>query len=179
MKEPALQKKLIASAIALAVLVVSGCASNAPVEGKQLTLDEQAKIEASNALAQISQSTVSAINAQSELALSADAKLRRESNYRKRFLTQKVDYDFYGDVEQILQDVSNNYNYTFKKVGNRPVGGVLVNVFSKNISGVDLLKSVAHSDPGQRIDVRLTDAEIILYYKEAANTSLKRLSQQE
>lgn len=173
-----LHKKLSMSGLVVCLLMLGGCASTKTADVQPLSLDEQAKIEASNALAQISQSTVAATNAQSELALSADAKVRRESNYRKRFLTQKVDYDFYGDVEQILGDVANNYNYTFKTVGQRPVGGVLVNVFRKNITGVDLLQSIAHADPGQRIDVRLTDAEIIVYYKEASNTSLKRLSQQ-
>lgn len=169
-------KKLGVVAALVAAGLMTGCASwfNSNPEPTDMATAERNALQST--LAKIDDATVGAVNAQRELVLSADARVRRESNFRKRFLTDRVNYDFYGDVEQILVDIANTYNYTFKKVGPRPVGGVLVNVYAKNMSGVDLLSSVAHADTGQRIDVRLTDSEIVLYYKEPTNTSIQRLT---
>lgn len=168
-----MKKALSTIAVVCASSLFAGCAT------PEKALPELSSLEKSEmklTLDLLNESTVMAVNAQRELALSADARVRRESNFRKRFLTDKVDYNFYGDASQILSDVANTYDYSFKEYGNKPIGGVLVNVLVKNMSGVDLIKAIAYADPGQRIDVRLTDSEIIIYYKETSNTSIKRLS---
>ena len=81
------------------LLALAGCASS-PSKSEQpqaeTPMTEQQQID--SVLKKIDQSTVLAVNAQRELAMTADAKVAHEALLRKRMLTDVVDFDFFGDV---------------------------------------------------------------------------------
>lgn len=139
-------------------IAVAGCSSNTPPSS--FSEDQEIKM----VMNRLDEKAVLAVNAQRELALAADAKVRRESNNRQKFLTDRITYDFYGDIEQVLGDFANTYDYSFKTRGNRPIEGVLVNVVAKDRPALDVLKQIGNASP--YVDIRLTDADIILYYKD-------------
>jgi hypothetical protein len=104
-----------------------------------------------------------AINAQRELAMAADAKNQNALARRQRLLTDVVSYDFYGDVETLLRDISTKYEYRLEIFGKRPPGGVVTNVYVKNKSVLDVLKNVGYATPFY--DIKLNPEAIELHYK--------------
>lgn len=154
-------------ALVLLVLAnaIAGCSNTSPPSSSE---DPEIK----SILGKLDEKAAGAVNAQRELALAADAKVRRESNNRSKFLTDRITYDFYGDVEQILSDLANTYSYAFKIRGTRPPEGVLINVVAKNRPAMDVLKQIGYASPV--IDIRLTDGEIVLYYKDEIRTRRAR-----
>lgn len=142
------------------LFVVAGCTTTAQQEQAKYQNEKDIK----DVLVSLDRGTELAVNAQRELALTADAKVRRESDYRKRIVTDKISMDFYGDVEQVVGRLANTYNFDFQVMGKKPVDGVVVNVFAKQRPALDVLKQIAYSSP--MVDIRVTDSQIILYYKE-------------
>lgn len=156
-----MNKSSLIAATVLAVFV-SGCATNQGDKNKAASFE--AERTSQQILADLDRSADSAINAQRELALAQDAKVRRQSDLRKKFLTDKSSLNFTGDVEQVLKMMAEQYEYDFIRLGQRPADGVVVSVYANNRPTVDLLKFIAYNSP--LIDVRLTDSQIILYYKD-------------
>lgn len=104
-----------------------------------------------------------AVNAQRELAMTADAKRQTEMSRRQRLLTDVVSYDSYADVETILRDISTKYGYKLEVFGKRPAGGVPVNVYVQNRPVLDVLKFIGYSTPF--FDIKLNPDAIELHYK--------------
>ncbi|WP_454727675.1 MULTISPECIES: DotD/TraH family lipoprotein [Cupriavidus] len=104
-----------------------------------------------------------AVNAQRELAMAADAKNQNALVRRQRLLTDVVSYDFYGDVETVLKDITNKYDYKLEVYGKRPPGGVVTSVYVKNKSVLDVLKNIGYATPF--FDIKLNPDAIELHYK--------------
>lgn len=147
--------------VAIATLL-GGCAAQQPQQ--QATSEEQ---QIGAALARIGDATALAANAQRELAMTADAKVARESLLRQRMLSDVADYDFYGDVEDILREIAMKYAYDFSIYGKRPPERTNVNVFVKKKPVLEVLKQIGYQKTGI-LDVRLTKSAIELHYKERA-----------
>lgn len=144
----------------IVVGILSGCAT-APA--KQASVPSQQE-QMQAVLAQISESTVMAVNAQRELALTSDAKAQQTIAARQRILTDRVSYDFYGDVETFMRDVAVKYGYSFVTFGKRPPEGVNTNVFVKNKPVVDVLRQVGVT-LNPVLDVVVTKDTFELHYK--------------
>lgn len=151
---------------AVLALLLAGCATTGQQSSASApTASEEQQTNA--VLAKIGDATALAVNAQRELAMTADAKVARESLLRQRLLTDAVDYDFYGDVEDILREIALKYAYDFSVYGSRPPERVNVNVFVKKKPVVDVLKQIGYQSTAV-LDVKLTKAAIELHYKPQA-----------
>lgn len=148
--------KYIGKLCLLTAVLLSGCAS----VPKQSSEEEAT----ADVLRQISDATTLAVNAQRELALTADSKVTREALRRKRMLTDVVSYDFYGDVEDILRQIAQRYDYGFEIYGSRPPERVNVNVFVTKRPVIEVLKHIGYQS-NQWLDVKVTKERIELHYK--------------
>lgn len=137
---------------------VAGCAVNNQVK---TTPEEQRRTEIE---AQISDSLSLAVNAQRQLAMTRDADVQQRAVARQRLLTDRVSYDFYGDVEQILGDIASKYGYQLKVFGQRPPEHVNVNIFVKGMPVVEVLRYIGQT-AGDWLDVRVSAGVIALTYK--------------
>lgn len=161
-KGDCMKQRLVLTLCAVLTGALVGCATTQPQP--QVTTEEQ---QVGSVLAKISESTVLAVNAQRELSMTADAKVARESLLRQRLLTDVVDYDFYGDVEDILRDISMRYAYDFSIYGKRPPERMNVNVFVKKKPVIEVLKQIGYQSTNI-LDVKLTKTAIELHYKQQA-----------
>lgn len=137
------------------LFAVSACTNTGPVT------DEQ-KVE--RVLEKLNESSEQAVAAQRELALTADAKNIRELSLRKRLLTDTINFDFYGDVEDILKEVAIKYGYGFEIYGKRPPQRVNVNVFVKRKPVIEVLKQIGYAET-ERLDIVVKRDVIELHYK--------------
>lgn len=147
---------LIGAVTVAALSVLAGCATPPPPP----TTEEQQIAEVLN---RMNDATALAVNAQRELALTADAKIARESLLRQRLLTDVVSYDFYGDVETIVREIATKYSYEFATYGKRPAGGVMVNVFVNKRPALDVLKHIGYQSTAW-LDIKLKKDVIELHY---------------
>lgn len=147
--------RIVATAILASSLVA--CA----VPQKELTSEEQRRAAVA---AQIADSLSLAVNAQRELAMTQDADVQRRVMSRDRLLTDRVSYDFYGDVETILGEIAGKYGYDLKVYGKRPPEHVNVNVFVQKMQVVEVLKFVGMT-AGYWIDIKIAPGAIELTYK--------------
>jgi hypothetical protein len=118
----------------------------------------------------LTDATASAVNAQRELALTADAKVQRELTQRQRLLTDRVSYDFYGDVEDLLREIASKYGCEFEIYGNRPPEHVNVNVFVSKKPVMEVLKQVGYTstnwlDIAVKRDANHLPFKLELHYK--------------
>lgn len=145
------------SAIAVATLVLAaGCAQSPTTE----TPEAQ---QTAAVLAKLDGYASVAVNAQRELAMATDAKNQNALVRRQRLLTDVVNYDFYGDVETVLRDITNKYDYKLEVYGKRPPGGVVTSVYVKNKPVLDVLKNIGYATPF--FDIKLNPDTIELHYK--------------
>lgn len=157
-------RKLGVVALAVSALSVMGCSATKQVSS-QASDSETGQMNM--VLAKISESTSLAVNAQRELALTADAKVAREALMRQRLLTDVVDYDFFGDVEDILREIATKYAYDFEIYGKRPPERMNVNVFVKKRPVVEVLKQIGYQATST-MDIKVTKTAIELHYKQRA-----------
>jgi hypothetical protein len=151
-------KWLATGAALTAAVMLVGCAN---LNQKQIT-DEQKhhdQIEGD-----ISNSLSQAVTAQRELAMTRDASVQQRAQSRTRLLTDRVNYDFYGDVETIVDDIATKYGYDFRVFGRRPPEHVNVNVLVKQMPVLDVLRYVGQT-AGDFIDIHVTQSAIELTYK--------------
>lgn len=139
---------------------LTGCATTTK-EGAQVAPSEEQQV--ASVLQRINDATVLAVNAQRELAMTADAKVAKEAALRQRLLSDLVSYDFYGDVEDILRDIAMKYAYDFEVYGKRPPERVNVNVFVSKKPVIEVLKQIGYQSGW--MDVKLTKSAIELHYK--------------
>ncbi|MCA8197388.1 DotD/TraH family lipoprotein [Burkholderia vietnamiensis] len=147
------------------VALMTGCALD---NHAALTPDEQRRL---NIDGEISDSLSLAVNAQRELALTRDANVQQRATARSRLLTDRVSYDFYGDVEKIVSDIAYKYGYDFKVYGQRPPEHVNVNIFVKKMRAVDVLQYVGQTATDW-IDIRIDPGVISLTYKKPGNAGV-------
>lgn len=148
-------------AVTLVSAMLAGCgATQAPVH---LSVTEED--QTNTILTKISESTALAVNAQRELALTSDAKASRENLMRQRLLIDVVNYDFFGDVEDILREIALKYAYDLEIYGKRPPERVNVNVFVKKRPVVDVLKQIGFQATNI-MDIKITRTSIELHYKQ-------------
>jgi len=142
---------------ALGAIALAGCAA------PQLppTTEEARRIEID---AEISDSLSLATNAQRELAMTMDAGVQRQATTRQRLMTDRVSYDFYGDVEKIVGDIASKYGFELRISGKRPPDHVNVNVFVQKMPVLDVLRFVG-TTAGYWLDIRITPGVIELNYK--------------
>lgn len=117
--------------------LISGCVSKVP-----LSKDVSDETQIAQILQTISDSSKVAVNAQRDLALTVDSKVQREMTMRQRLISDRVTYDFYGDVEMIVGEIASKYGYDFLVFGKRPPEGVPINVFIKDRPVLDVLKNI-------------------------------------
>lgn len=144
--------------------VLAGCATH-PAQQAQTADDQQL----GDVMSKISEATTLAVDAQRELAMTADAKVAHDAILRKRLLSDVVNFDFYGDIEDIVREIAMKYAYTFSVYGKRPPERVNVNVYVKKMPVIEVLKQIAYQSP--LVDIKLTDTAIEIHYKEAAGIS--------
>ncbi|CAE6793948.1 hypothetical protein R70006_04981 [Paraburkholderia domus] len=149
---------LRAVALLATVLAVGGCAMQQP---KPMTTDEQRR---DLVLSKLDAATQLAVNAQRELAMTADAQAQNQVVARQRLLTDRVSYDFYGDVEKILGDIAAKYNYDFKVFGKRPPDRVNVNVYVNKMPVLEVLRYIG-TTASFWLDVSVKPGVIELTYK--------------
>ncbi|TKC90127.1 hypothetical protein FAZ69_08225 [Trinickia terrae] len=149
-------------AVLAALVAVSGCANQNQVKA---TPDEQRRTEIE---AQISDSLSLAVNAQRELAMTRDADVQQRAVSRTRLLTDRVSYDFYGDVEQIVGDIASKYGYELKVYGQRPPEHVNVNVYVNKMPVLEVLRYVGQT-AGDWLDLRVSAGVIELTYKKPSH----------
>jgi len=113
-------------------------------------------------LQQINDSTTLAVNAQRELALTADSKLTSQALQRRRLLTDVISLDFYGDVEDILRDIALRYGFGFDVYGERPPERVPINVFVTKRPVLEVLRTIGYQ---YGLDVKVSKDRIELHYK--------------
>lgn len=113
-------------------------------------------------LKRINDGTAQAVQAQQELALTAESKVERTQVNRQRLFTDVISMDFYGDVEDVLAQIARNYDYEFATYGRRPAEGALVNVFVTRKPAIEVLKNVGYQT--KWFDVKLTKTAIELHY---------------
>jgi hypothetical protein len=113
---------------------------------------------------QIADSLSLAVNAQRELALTRDSSIQAHVQERTRLLSDRVSYDFYGDVEQIVRDIATKYGYDFKVYGQRPPEHVNVNIFVKKMPVTEVLKYVG-TTANYWLDIHVSSTAIELIYK--------------
>lgn len=142
-----------------APVLLMGCQA-LPVAVPPTSAEQQIQL----AMDKITESTSMAVNAQRELAMTADAKSQRDISLRKRLLTDIVSYDFYGDVENIVREIATKYGYQFSTYGKRPPEGVITNVFVTKRSVVDVLKQIGVT-LNATLDLNVTRDAIELHYK--------------
>lgn len=140
--------------------ILTGCQTVA--DKPAVAASQQEQMQA--VLAQINDSTVLAVNAQRELALTSDAKTQQTIAARKRILTDRVSYDYFGDVDTFVRDVATKYGYDFLTFGKRPPEGVITNVFVKNRPVVDVLRQVGET-LNATLDLRVTKEAFEIHYK--------------
>jgi hypothetical protein len=144
------------------ILTVSAAVSGCAVQNQtKATPEEQRRTEID---ADISDSLSLAVNAQRELAMTRDADVQQRALSRTRLLTDRVSYDFYGDVEKIVGDIANKYGYTLKIYGQRPPEHVNVNIYVKRMPVVEVLRYVGQT-AGDWLDLRVSAGVIELTYK--------------
>ncbi|HEP6430545.1 TPA: DotD/TraH family lipoprotein [Burkholderia cenocepacia] len=146
-----------ALSVVAAIAALSGCAVQPPAP----TTEEQRRLDV---LTRLDQATALAVNAQRELAMTADASVQRQATERTRLLTDKVSYDFYGDVEELLADIASKYGYAFKVFGKRPPDRVNVNVYVKKMPVLEVLRYVGNT-ASSWLDVAVKPGVIELTYK--------------
>jgi hypothetical protein len=126
---------------AIGVLLVSlgstGC--------NQLPQKDEAKQAQFNVLKQISDATAVAVDAQRDLAMAAEGKQERTERTRKSILTDQVSYDFYGNVEDIVREIANRYQYRFEVYGKVPPEKVMTNVFVTRKPAIEVLKQIGYT----------------------------------
>lgn len=161
--------KLNPIVLAWLAALVAGCMTTQPAVRQEAQAAAPLTEEQQTAavLARIGDATTLAVNAQRDLAMTADAKVARESMLRQRLLTDSADYDFYGDVEDILREIATKYAYDFNVYGRRPPERHNVNVFVKNRPVIEILKQIGYQST-HILDVKLTKAAIELHYKPQA-----------
>lgn len=157
-----MKQKFVVVFSATMAAMLAGCVTTQTQQ--PVTTEEQ---QVSVVLAKISESTALAVNAQRELAMTADAKVARESLLRQRLLTDVVDYDFYGDVEDIVREIAMKYAYDFSVYSRRPPERLNVNVFVKKKPVIEVLKQIGYQATSV-LDVKLTKSAIELHYKPQA-----------
>lgn len=141
-------------------LVVMGLGAGCAPVPTSVETDEQ---QTAAVLDKLSGYVEVAVNAQRELAMTADAKAQNAMARRQRLLTDVVSYDFYGDIETILNDIANKYDYKLDVFGKRPAGNVVVNVYVQKKPVLDVLKYIGYSTPF--FDIKLGQGVIELHYK--------------
>ena len=149
------QRFTLALVVSATLAVISGCVSHPKAS-------EDAQV--SEVLSQINASTAVAVNAQREMALTEGASAVHEAAQRQRLLSDKVSYDFYGDVEDLLRQLALRYHYQFDVYGKRPPERVNVNIYMVKKPAVELLKQIGYQSTAW-LDVKLTSTEIELHYK--------------
>jgi len=145
--------------LVVGVVGLGGCASR-PLEKSVPSQSEQELL----IMQKISDASVLAVNAQRELALTSDSKLQKEIALRRRLLTDVVNYDYYGDVEGILKDISDKYGYVFSVYGKKPPEGVNVNIYVSKKPVIEVLKQIGYTSNAV-LDINLTRDVIELHYK--------------
>lgn len=143
----------------LVVIIISGCAS--AEKTTQHVSDDQ---RTADAIEQINQSTAIAVEAQKELAMTADAKVQGEFAQRKRLLTDVVSYDFYGDVEDILKRIAVQYGYEFAIYGKTPPERVNANIYILKKPVLEVIKQIGYTST-DFLDIVVKRDVIELHYK--------------
>jgi len=138
-------------------MLLAGCAN---MQSQQERPSEQKEVSA--VLQKIDANMALAVDAQRELAMTADAKGDREQLNRKRIFDDVVSKDFYGDVEDLLREMAAQYDYGFNVYGPRPQEGVLINVFVTKKPAIEILKHIGYQT--KWLDVKLTKTSIELHY---------------
>lgn len=154
-----MKKSMHGLILSAAASVLAGCTST-PLNHEPPAEDQQVSV----ILQKINDATAMAINAQQELALTADAKSQHDMALRRRLLTDVVSYDFFGDVELILKEISTKYGYDFASYGKRPPEGVNVNVFVVKKPVIEVLKQIGNTKTSV-LDINLKREAIELHYK--------------
>lgn len=155
-----MNRRLIETVGMMLVVCLAGCATTTKETSPAASSEEQ---QVTSVLQRINDATALAANAQRELAMTADAKVAKEAAMRQRLLTDAVNYDFYGDVEDILRDIATKYAYDFEVYGKRPPERVNVSVFVSKKPVIEVLKQIGYQSGW--LDVKLTKSAIELYYK--------------
>ncbi|MDK2123867.1 DotD/TraH family lipoprotein [Parachitinimonas caeni] len=108
-----------------------------------------------------------AVDAQRELTAAAYARLEQDAKAAERLSTDRISLDFVGELETMLTSLANKYSYELVVLGKRPPQQVLVNVYVKDRSVIDILKNVGLQVDAMA-DVRLDRSarRIELIYKE-------------
>ena len=152
---------VVGACAGLAAVVLSGCA--APVA--KVTSEDQRRETVLNALNDASKA---AVNAQRELALTSDAAVQRQATARQRLLSDRVSYDFYGDVEEVVGDIARKYGYDLRVAGKRPPERVNVNVFVTKMPVTEVLRYIG-TTANVFLDLSVKPGVIELTYKSKAS----------
>lgn len=147
----------LTSASILAALLLVGCAITPTTPTPEVA-------DKDSVIALINESTQSAVNAQRELAMVADASVQQQMTQRKRLLTDVIDMDTYGDVEAIVGDIAAKYGYDFKVYGKRPPEGVNANILVTKRSVIEVLKHIGYTST-YFLDIVVKRDEIQIHYK--------------
>lgn len=147
----------------LLIVVAGALAGCALQKNEPMTSVEARRVDILNRLDAASSL---AVNAQREFAMTNDGRVQRQMAERKRLLTDEVSYDFYGDVEEILRDISTKYGYELKVYGRRPAERVNVNVYVKKMPVIEVLRYIGMT-AGDWLDVSVKQGVIALTYKSA------------
>ncbi len=152
-------RKLGRRAALCAVLaqLVAGCAQ------QPISVDSEEQ-QVANVLDKLSGYASTAVNAQRELAMTADAKVQNAAARRNRLLSDLVSYDFYGNVELIVRDIADKYGYKLEVYGKPPPGNVITSVYVQKRAVLDVLKYIGYTST-QFIDINVKPDTIELHYK--------------
>lgn len=142
---------------AVATVMLGGCVTPPP----KLTSEDERRDAILTAL---NDASTLAVNAQRELAMTSDASVQRQATARQRLLSDRVSYDFYGDVEEVVGDIAGKYGYELRVTGKRPPDRVNVNVFVKKMSVVEVLRYIG-TTAGFWLDLSVKPGVIELAYK--------------
>lgn len=145
----------------LFILALSACATD-----KHDVPDTPDDKKITSILDQLNETTRDAVNAQRELAMTADAKVQRDQAARRRLLSDVVSYDFYGNVEELLRDIARKYGYEFEVYGARPPEMVNTNIFVQRRQVLDVLKQIGYTE-NTFLDIVVAKNVIELHYKKA------------
>ena len=153
-----MRSNLLVSLVALALV---GCSTSPRVQEDAATSEE---MKIAQVIAQMNESTLVAVEAQRDLALTADAKTQHNLLLKKRLLTDVVSYDFYGNVEDLVKEIAMKYGYAFEVYGKRPPEAVVLNVYVANRKAIDVLKHVGFGATNF-MDIVVKRDAIQLHYK--------------
>lgn len=137
-------------------MLLAGCS------GLQKEDPNAQETEVGSILRKIDGQMTSAVTAQQELAMTAEAKIEREQINRRRLFTDVISWDFYGDVHDIVAEIARRYDYDFAVYGRRPPEGVMVNVFVTKKPAIEILKHVGFQT--KWLDLKVTKTAIEIHY---------------